>query len=263
MTKGLARKIVKKATLIEMVIVGTLIAWILFFVINRITNNDSLKTEKNIAWHLKNYMTTLKMTKINNIDSMHAITFKDLYLNWDMWTNTQGFAWVISNCKYEAWAFNVAETEFANKFRIAAVGKDMAPEVDTSMVDWVRSILTKLWSWKITFVAWKKWDFVNNTSTEYNSLWNYVYIAVVEHSSAGDAEFFSEETWQRKYYNAALLDSNGIVYDWLTSKQLVRSILTEWASSTMDYNQLTELNKKVMEKVKTAEDNGNCLTAKF
>jgi hypothetical protein len=31
----------------------------------------------------------------------------------------------------------------------------------------------------------------------------------------------------------------------------------------MDYNQLTELNKKVMEKVKTAEDNGNCLTAKF
>lgn len=247
-------KVFKKwFTMIETVLVMVIIAIIIWVSLNSLSNNDTLKNEQNISKHVKTYVTNLKMLKINQIDSIKSTSWKSLFSKWDSWTNTQWFVWVISNCQLPAWEFKDLETNFSNKFRIAAVWPKMAQELDTSSVDSIKWVISKLADWKVTFISWKKSDFVDKTSTEYNSLWNFIHMIVVEHSKAWYSEFYSEETWERKYYNVALIDSEWNMYDWLSNKISIRQIVTEWASKDKDYNEITELNKKIMSKVKEYE----------
>lgn len=236
-------------TMIEMTIVIVIIAIVIWFAINSFSNNDILSNEQNISKHLKTYATNLKMLKTNQIDSLKKTSWKNLFTNWDSWTNKQWFVWVISNCQFPAWQFWDLETHFSNKFRIATVWPKMWAELDLSSVDSIKSVLSKLTDWKMTFISWKKSDFLDKTSPEYNWIWNYIHILVVEHSKAWSWEFFSEETWEKKYYNAVVLDSEWNIHDWLSSKQTIRQLLTEWATKDKDYNEITELNKKVMKKV--------------
>lgn len=255
----LVRKTKKFLSLIEISIWAVIFTWFLLFILNSIWAIDMFGNEKNIPKHISSFITNMKMIKANSIDTLKQVWWKSLFEKWDWWTSSQWFNKVISNCKFPEWDFKELETTFPNKFRIAAVWPNMAPEVDISTVDAIKVTLNRLSDFEINFVSWKKELFIDPTNPEFNSIWDTVYMIIVQHQKAWEAEFFFPKdwvNWWKIYANVWLLDSKWNRFDWITSKQTIRQILTKWAAANKDYNELTELSDKVVAKMK---NNPACL----
>lgn len=252
----------KFLTLIEMLVVLILIGGLLAFFINRISNNSWPENESNIPMHLKTYASTMLKTFNEDISSIKPITFKKLFIDADVQTNKQGFQKTISQCHIEPSEFTTLQDTFATNFKIASVGESQATIYPTKVVESVRSILTKLGAWRMYFVGAAKKDMLNNASKQYKSIADYIYVVVIEHSKANLGEFKSSAIatdGDEHYYNAVILDSNLNIYDGVSDKFLVRSILGKTTGAANEsFNELIEFDQKVIDKIKSVNSVG-CL----
>ena len=110
------------------------------------------------------------------------------------------------------------------------------------------------------FAAGKKSELINKDAKEYKSIWDYVYVVLIEHSKANRAEFKSDALKDINgndgadavnYYNAVVLDSTGMIYDGLNSQYMIRSLLwkTPPSSSTDAFDELVDFDPTVIQKI--------------
>lgn len=252
---NLTKRTSKGFTLIEILLVIIIAGTLIAVAINRITNNSGPETESNIAMHLKTYATTIQKTFNEDITTIKPITFKKLFIEAEPdGTTKQGFQKTISQCSIEPSEFTTLQDTFASQFKIASVGERQSDIYPTKVVESVRSILTKLGAWRMYFVGSSKKDILNNKSKQYKSMGEYVYVVVIEHSKANYAEFKSSQIaadGDEHYYNAVILDSQGNVYDGMSDKYLIRSILGKTTGDKSDsFNELIEFDDKTIAKIK-------------
>lgn len=256
----------KRFTLIEILLVLIIIGVLITVAINRITNNSGPETESNIAMHLKTYASTMVKTFNEDITTIKPITFKKLFIEPTAdGTTKQGFQKTLSQCSIEPSEFTTLQDTFANNFKIASVGTKQSTIYPTKVVESVRSILTKLGAWRMYFVGAPKKEILNKTSKQYKSMGEYVYVVAIEHSKANHAEFKSDKIaadGDEHYYNAVIIDSQLNVYDGLSDKYLIRSILGKTAGSDDSFNELVEFDDAVINKLK-AVNATHCLETKL
>lgn len=256
----------KRFTLIEILLVLIIIGVLITVAINRITNNSGPETESNIAMHLKTYASTMVKTFNEDITTIKPITFKKLFIEPTAdGTTKQGFQKTLSQCSIEPSEFTTLQDTFANNYKIASVGAKQSTIYPTKVVESVRSILTKLGAWRMYFVGAAKKDILNKTSKQYKSMGEYVYVVAIEHSKANHAEFKSDKIaadGDEHYYNAVIIDSQLNVYDGLSDKYLIRSILGKTAGSDDSFNELVEFDDAVINKLK-AVNATKCLETKL
>lgn len=256
---NLLKRTGKRFTLIEILLVLIIIGVLITVAINRITNNSWPETESNIAMHLKTYASTLVKTYNEDITTIKPTTFKKLFVDGAVDNSTkQGFQNTISQCHIEPSEFTTLQDTFATNFKIASVGDKQQDIYPTKVVESVRSILTKLGAWRMYFVGAAKKDILNKSSKQYKSMGEYVYIAVIEHSKANHAEFKSSKIaadGDEHYYNAVIVDSQLNIYDGMSDKYLIRSILGKTTGANTDsFNELIEFDDAVVNKLKAVND---------
>lgn len=251
----------KGMSMIEMIAVIIIMVILLAFIVSRLVNFNPFDKEGNIPTLLKDYVSAIKLAHTNDINTLKSISFKKLFVDQgDGGTSTQGFVKVISKCHYEPSEFVTAQTKFTNNFKIAAVWSTQASNFPIQPIDNIRSVLNKLWEWRMYFAAGKKSELINKDAKEYKSIWDYVYVVLIEHSKANRAEFKSDALKDINgndgadavnYYNAVVLDSTGMIYDGLNSQYMIRSLLwkTPPSSSADAFDELVDFDPTVIQKI--------------
>lgn len=250
----------KGMSMIEMIAVIIIMVILLAFIVSRLVNFNPFDKEGNIPTLLKDYVSAVKLAHTNDINTLKSITFKKLFVDPPQ-TTKQGFSWTISNCRFEPSEFVTAQTTFTNKFKEAAVWSTQAWNFPIQPIDNIRSVLNKLWEWRMYFAAGKKSTLINKQAKEYKSIGDYVYVVLIEHSKANRAEFKSDAlktlngndgTDAFNYYNAVVLDSAGMIYDGLNSQYMIRSLLWKpvgsWGNESFD--ELVDFDPTVIETIK-------------
>lgn len=247
--------------MIEMIAVIIIMVILLAFIVSRLVNFNPFDKEGNIPTLLKDYVSAVKLAHTNDINTLKSITFKKLFVDPVNTSTKQGFSWTISNCHFEPSEFVTAQTTFTNKFKEAAVWGTQAENFPIQPIDNIRSVLNKLWEWRMYFAAGKKSKLINKDAKEYKSIWDYVYVVLIEHSKANRAEFKSKglttinqnDADTINYYNAVVLDSTGMIYDGLNSQFMIRSLLWKPAGTGSDetFDELVDFAPAVIETFKT------------
>lgn len=250
----------KGMSMIEMIAVIIIMVILLAFIVSRLVNFNPFDKEGNIPTLLKDYVSAVKLAHTNDINTLKSISFKKLFVDQgDGGTNTQGFVKVISNCHYEPSEFVTAQTDFTSKFKIAAVWNTQSVNFPIQPIDNIRSVLNKLWEWRMYFAAGKKSELINKQAKEYKSIGDYVYVILIEHSKANRAEFKSDKlesinqngSGAVNYYNAVVLDSAGMIYDGLNSQYMIRSLLWATPASGTSFDELVDFDNDVINNIKT------------
>lgn len=245
--------------MIEMIAVIIIMVILLAFIVSRLVNFNPFDKEGNIPTLLKDYVSAVKLAHTSDINTLKSISFKKLFVDQgDGGNNAQGFVKVISNCHYEPSEFVTAQTSFTSKFKIAAVW-GQAENFPIQPIDNIRSVLNKLWEWRMYFAAGKKSELINKNAKEYKSIGDYVYVVLIEHSKANRAEFKSDKlesinqngSGAVNYYNAVVLDSAGMIYDGLNSQFMIRSLLWATPASGSSFDELVDFDNDVIGNIKT------------
>ena len=250
----------KGMSMIEMIAVIIIMVILLAFIVSRLVNFNPFDKEGNIPTLLKDYVSAVKLAHTNDINTLKSISFKKLFVENPDASTKQGFVKVISNCHYEPSEFVTAQTTFTNKFKEASVWATQAPNFPIQPIDNIRSVLNKLWEWRMYFAAGKKSELINKDAKEYKSIGDYVYVVLIEHSKANRAEFKSDAlktingndgTDAINYYNAVVLDSTGMIYDGLNSQFMIRSLLGKTLASGETFDELVDFDQTVIGNIKT------------
>lgn len=248
----------KGMSMIEMIAVIIIMVILLAFIVSRLVNFNPFDKEGNIPTLLKDYVSAVKLAHTNDINTLKSISFKKLFAD-PIQSSKQGFVWTISNCHYEPSEFVTAQTTFTNKFKIAAVWEVQSVNFPIQPIDNIRSVLNKLWEWRMYFAAGKKSELINKQAKEYKSIGDYVYVVLIEHSKANRAEFKSDAlktingndgTDAINYYNAVVLDSTGMIYDGLNSQFMIRSLLWKTTGTDTSFDELVDFDQTVIDSIK-------------
>lgn len=261
----------KGASMIEMIAVIIIIVGILAFIVSRLVNFNPFDKEGNIPTLLKDYASALKLLHQNDVNTLKSVNFKNFfYKEGDGGKNKQGMKGILSQCHYEPADFVTKQTTFTTNFKIAAVGSNQANSFPIQPIDNIRSVLNKLGEWRMYMVGDKKDKLISKAAKEYNSIGDYVYVILIEHSKANRAEFKSDkltsvndnEAGTVNYYNAIVLDDKGMIYDGLNSQYMIRSLLgkSTTGAGSSGFDELVDFDDTVIATI-AASAKPECLSA--